>query len=253
MRSLWFVVPVHGRLPLARICLRQLRRTCDALIDHGVAATAVIVSDQDTLNTVDPQTLRFGWVRRDNQFLGRRFNDGIQLATDPKYNTDPADFVVPCGSDDWVDHRLFLEPLPDADTIQGFQQMSFVREDGREICSAFLDYEGGAGVRIIPRELVTPLGYRPADEDRPRGCDTSILRNLRHYHGDSMKVKHWHLNDRQIVDWKTAGEQLNGYQAVTSMRQLATHPDPFQELSAYYPVEALEEMDAYYQAARSAA
>ena len=29
MSSLWFVVPAHGRLELAAICLRQLRRTCD--------------------------------------------------------------------------------------------------------------------------------------------------------------------------------------------------------------------------------
>lgn len=28
--GLWFVVPVHGRLQLAAICLQQLRRTCDA-------------------------------------------------------------------------------------------------------------------------------------------------------------------------------------------------------------------------------
>jgi hypothetical protein len=37
MSSLMFVVPVHGRLQLASICLRQLRRTCDALIDNGIA------------------------------------------------------------------------------------------------------------------------------------------------------------------------------------------------------------------------
>ena len=47
--------------------------------------------------------LRFGWVIRDNQFTSRRFNDGIQLATDPKFNPAPADYVVPFGSDDWAD------------------------------------------------------------------------------------------------------------------------------------------------------
>ncbi len=246
MRSLLFVVPVHGRIGLAKICLRQLRRTCDSLIENGVAASAIIVSDAETLEALEPAALGFGWVRRDNYFLSRRFNDGIQLATDPKYNPSPADYVVPFGSDDWADYSLFLEPLPDARTIQGFQWMSFVREDGREISSTFLDYEGGSGIRIIPRELVAALGYRPADEDRERGCDTSILVNLRHAHGSNLRVKHFHLNERQIVDWKTSGEQLNPYETVTTMRHSEHDPNPFEELAQFYPAEALEEMKLYY-------
>ncbi len=246
MSSLMFVVPVHGRLGLAKICLRQLRRTCDSLVENGIAASAIVVSDAYHLAVLEPEALGFGWVRRDNQFLSRRFNDGIQLATDPKFNPSPADYVVPCGSDDWVDYRLFLEPLPDSQTVQGFQWMSFVREDGREISSTFLDYEGGSGIRIIPRELVAALGYRPADEDRERGCDTSILVNLRHAHGSNLRVKHFHLNERQIVDWKTRGEQLNPYETVTTMRHSEHDPNPFEELAQFYPAEALEEMKLYY-------
>lgn len=246
MRTLLFVVPVHGRLTLSAICLRQLRRTCDALLDAGVMASAIVVSDRDTLKLLKPHKLRFGWVRRDNQFVSRRFNDGIQLATDPKYNPSPAQFVVPFGSDDWADHRLFVEPLPAPDTIMGFQWMSFVREDGREISSTFLDYTGGAGIRIIPRELVAPLGYRPADEDRERGCDTSILVNLRRHHGDNLRVRHMHLNERQIVDWKTHGEQLNAYENVTHLHRTTTSRDPFVELAPFYEADALEDMRSYY-------
>ncbi len=248
MSSLLFVVPVHGRIGLAKICLRQLRRTCTTLIANGVAASAIVVADGVHLAMLEPHNLGFGWVRRDNQFLSRRFNDGIQLATDPKFNPSPADYVVPFGSDDWVDYRLFLEPLPDEHTIQGFQQMSFVREDGSEIAATFLDYEGGAGIRIIPRELVAPLGYRPADEDRERGCDTSILVNLRRFHGDELKVKHFHLHERQIVDWKTAGEQLNPFRTVIKGRRPDRQLDPFAELADFYPQDALDEMRAYYKA-----
>ncbi len=246
MKSLLFVVPVHGRLGLAEICLRQLRRTCDALYENDVAASAIVVSDDEGLKAINPSALGFGYVSRDNQFLSRRFNDGIQLATDPKFNPAPADYVVPFGSDDWASHRLFTEPLPEPDTIFGFQWMSFVREDGLEIASTFLDYEGGSGIRIIPRELLEPLGYRPADEDRPRGCDTSILRNLRVYHGDGLKVRHWHMNERQIVDWKSPDEQLNEYRAVTAMRHSDKDHDPFTVLARHYPAEALDEMRDYY-------
>ena len=246
MRTLWFVVPVHGRLPLAAICLQQLRRTCDALYDGGVAASAVIVSDRASLRILDVGSLGFASVERDNDFLSRRFNDGIQLATDPAFNPDPVEYVVPCGSDDWVDHRLFLEPLPGPDTVVGFQRMSFVREDGREIASTFLDYQGGSGIRIIPRQLVAPLAYRPADEDRTRGCDTSILRNLRMHHGDHLKVEHWYLHDRQIVDWKTPYSNLNPYSAITMMRQSAAGLDPFAELVGIYPDDALNAMRTLY-------
>src|SRR3954449_8391328 len=100
MSSLMFVVPVHGRLPLASICLRQLSRTCDTLNTEGVHASAVVVASQHDLAQL-PE-FGFGHVIRDNKYLGRKFNDGIQLAADPSYNPHPADYVVPCGSDDWV-------------------------------------------------------------------------------------------------------------------------------------------------------
>ena len=51
------------------------------------------------------------------------------------YNPHPADFVVPIGSDDWVDWRLFVD-LPAADRMFGFQRMAFVREDGPRSPSA---------------------------------------------------------------------------------------------------------------------
>ena len=248
MRTLWFVVPVHGRIELTKICLRQLRRTCDALYEDGVAASAVVVSDSFTLGELDVIGLRFGWVVRANDYTSAKFNDGIQLATDPRYNPSPVEYVVPCGSDDWLDHRLFTEPLPDQNTIFGFQHMSFVREDGKEISAPKLNYNGGAGIRIIPRALLEPLGYRPADEDRMRGCDTSIISNIYRVNPD-VEVKHWHLHDRQIVDWKTPGNQLNPYKDVTSIHGHGNNSsdDPFTDLADFYPDEALQEMRGYYE------
>ncbi len=241
-----FVMPVHGRLGLAKICLRQLRRTCEALLERDVMASAIIVSDPYSLSALEPENHGFGWVRRNNQFTSRRFNDGIQLATDPRYNHSPADFVVPFGSDDWADYRLFSEPLPEANQIFGFKHMSFVREDGGEIALSYLDYDGGCGIRIIPRELVAPLGYRPADEDRERGCDTSILLNLKRRHGESLEVKHWDAPPQYIVDWKSQGEQLNTYEAVKNLHRMERQPDPFATLATFYSEDALAEMRSWY-------
>ena len=251
MPSLWFIVPVHGRAKLASICLRQLRRTCDSLTENGIEATAVVIGDDENLDTA--RDLGFGTVERDNRFTSRKFNDGIQLACDPKINPRPADYVVPCGSDDWVDYRLFLD-LPDT-AMRGFQRMSFVREDGRELSTSNVAYKGGCGIRIYPREIVQLRGYRPADEDRPRGCDTSILLNLQHAWSaryvetlkgsPEMAVEHADSNPLQIVDWKSPDEQLNGYQEVSRWRS-KEKGDPFEMLADIFPAEALDEMAEHY-------
>jgi hypothetical protein len=245
MPSLWFVVPAHGRVELARICLTQLGRTCDQLGAEGVNATAVVIADDENLDTA--RRLGFATIRRNNRFVSRKFNDGIQLATDPALNPRPADYVVPFGSDDWADHRLFLE-LPPPDTMYGFQRMSFVREDGREITVRNIQVTGGSGIRIYPRQLMAPLGYRPAEEDRPRGCDTSILSNLIRHHDHAMRVQHRHLHDRQIVDWKTYGQQLNPYAMLTRHPGIAAE-DPFVELAGVFPEVALNAMRAHYDRA----
>jgi len=252
VKSLAFVVPVHGRLQLAQICLRQLRRTCDALIEEGVTATAVVVSDEESLRELEPVALGFATVERDNDFTSRRFNDGIQLAADPQHNPHPVDYVVPIGSDDWVDHRLFLEPLPAQNEIQGFKHISFVNEDGTQLATTHLGYEGGCGIRIIPCELLGPLRFRPADEDRRRGCDTSILVNLRKRHGDRLKIKHYDSSPYWIIDWKTAGANLNRFDNVTALHGANIEGDPFELLAGFYPAAALDEMAAYYGVAVAA-
>jgi hypothetical protein len=240
--SLWFCVPVHGRHNLTRICLTHLGRTCDHLMNAGVDATAVVIGDDASLEVA--YELGFATVERDNRYLARKFNDGIQLACDPQHNPKPADYVVPCGSDDWVDHRLFLD-LPPADTMVGFQRLAIVREDGQEITSRTIATLGGTGIRIYPRQLMEPLDFRPADEDRKRACDTSILTNLRHKHGDKMKVMHHHLHDHQIVDWKSADQQLNTYESLRVFRG-SDAADPFTVLADVYPQDLLGEMRDHY-------
>jgi hypothetical protein len=239
--SLWFVVPAHGRLALTAICLRQLRRTCDALTENGVEASAVVIACDENLGVA--RELGFATVPRPNDFPSQKFNDGIQLALDERFNPRPAEYVVPLGSDDWVDWRLFRR-LPPADTMVGFQQISFVREDGREMSTAVLTNDGGSGIRIYSRAIMRYLAYRPADEDRPRGCDTSILVNLRR--ACTFKIEHRRLDPRQIVDWKSPGQQLNAYEMIRSRWRMRSPVDPFEALAGVYPDEALEEMAAHY-------
>lgn len=246
--NLWFVMPAHGREELAAVCMRQLRRTCDSLTEHGIEATAVVIADDGNLDTA--RGLGFGTVERNNRFLAQKFNDGIQLALDPEVNPRPANYVCPIGSDDWIDYRILLT-LPSPDRVLGFRNLSFVREDGREISYAKVGYAGGCGMRVYPRELMALVGYRPADEDRKRACDTSILNNVRRewqarHPGYDLLIAHLDTDPRQIVDWKTEGVQINDYRNITGVWRGERHDDPFEVLAGVYPDEALEDMRAFY-------
>jgi hypothetical protein len=238
MPSLWFVVPAHGRIDLARICLTQLRRTCDALEREGTRASAVVIADDENLDTA--RDLDFTTYQRANHFTSMKFNDGIQAACDPRFNPHPVDYVVPLGSDDWVDWRLFHN-LPEKGTMVGFQRMSFVREDGMELTVRHINSHGGCGIRIWPRHLMRKLNYRPADEDRRRGCDTSMLVNLSRAWDYRFKVEHRDLDPLQIVDWKSHGENLNPYDALARHR-VELERDPFDILAGRYPADSLATM-----------
>jgi hypothetical protein len=237
------VIPAHGRHALTAICLKQLRRTCDELVANGIEASAVVIACDENLDTA--REFGFATVERKNQFLSQRFNDGFQLACDPEINPRPADYAVPCGSDDWVDAPLFFD-LPPKDTMVGFQQISFVPPRGDEISFVRVNYQGGAGIRIYPREVLAKVNYRPADEDRYSGCDTSTLLNLRHAWRGALKVVHPDSDARQIVDWKSPDEQLTAYETIIPRYPSVTKKDPFRVLSKIYPAEALAEMQAHY-------
>jgi hypothetical protein len=120
-----------------------------------------------------------------------------------------------------------------------------VREDGSELTTRHINSPGGSGIRIIPRFLLEPFGFRPADEDRKRACDTSILVNLQEHHGGNMRVFHYHYHNHQIVDWKSPTEQLNAYTELSIFKGF-TEGDPFEALAGTYPEEALSEMRAHY-------
>jgi hypothetical protein len=94
------------------------------------------------------------------------------------------------------------------------------------------------------------LGYRPADEDRYRACDTSIITNL--WKATQFELVHRDIDPRQIVDWKSRDElQLNPYDSLTFHRTFANPQDPFVALADLYPAEALAEMERHYASVRA--
>jgi hypothetical protein len=92
------------------------------------------------------------------------------------------------------------------------------------------------------------MGYRPADEDRARGCDTSILTNMS-VHIPNLRIVDGAVDARQIVDFKSPDEQVTPYRAL-DRHQLTATWDPWEALKDVFPAEALDEMAALYASRR---
>lgn len=245
MRSLWFIVPAHGRVEVAAVCLRQLRRTCDTLTENGILASAVVIADDDNLGVA--RDLGFATVERENRPLGRKWNDGYELA-----GAAGVDYVVPFGSDDWIDPRAILAaPLPGPREVRCFLRSAVVREDGRRLARLHVLYGSGDGlqgdgVRIIPTSLLEPCGFRPAEEDRDRAIDTSVWRTLARL-GAPPRYTYFDLHPLQVIDWKSGGGwQLNSYADCLRFCEGPELHDPFVAVAEFYPDESVEEMRALY-------
>lgn len=236
--ALVFVVPAHGRTELARVCLRQLARTCTELTENGLDATAVVVACDENLETA--RALGFEALDRPNQPLGKRWNDGYEHAA-----RLGADYLVPLGSDDWLDPDLLLrQKLPAPGELLCFRDSAVVREDGRELATLHIRYPGGDGVRVIATETLAPLRFRPAEDTRRRAIDTSILQRLTVALGREPTLRYGDVHALQVVDWKSPAN-LNGYTACLHFRK-GPLLDPWRALRGVYPAVALDEIQTVY-------
>jgi hypothetical protein len=230
MRSLWFIVPCSGRVPLTEVCLRQLTRTCETLSQNGLRASAVVIAADDNLAVADD--LGFGTIESSAP-LGEKVNDGYQLAA-----LHGVDFCVPLGSDDWIDANV-LNDLRD-DEIRCFREGAMVSEDGHRLARLRVRSPGGLGVRVIPTRLMESCGFRPADDDIGRMVDASVLRGI-----GRARLAYHDLHPLQLVDWKSDAN-LNSYKSYLRFKRGDESTAPFEELAGVFPAEALDEMRAVY-------
>lgn len=242
--SVWFIVPAHGRAEIARICLRQLARTCTTLaVDYAIDASAVVVADDENLDTA--RELGFGTIERENAPLGRKWNDGYELAGEAG-----VDYVVPFGSDDWIDAAWVAAQVGSDGELRCSRRSAVVREDGRMLARLDIRYgpalDFGDGVRMIPTGLLRPFGYRPADELARKAIDTSVFLAISRELGRPPRVSFRELHPLQIVDFKSPGEQLNAYAGCLAFRDGDEDRDPWGSLATVYPADAVEEMRALY-------
>ena len=238
MSAIWLIIPAHGRYQLTRICLKQIADVVTELELGGFDAGAIVIADDRNADTA--RDLGLEVLRRPNKPLGKKWNDGYELACH-----FGADYVCPLGSDDWIDPVMFGD-LPADGEIRACRESAVVREDGRKLARLKIPYPGGDGVRIIPRDLLERVQFRPADNHRDRAIDTSIMdRFTRANSGAPPRIRYSDASPFQIVDWKSSESQLNTYRACLQFLD-GEELDPWEALRDRYPFELLEEMAAHY-------
>lgn len=222
--SVWFVTPAHDRYELTAICLEQRRRVIDFLAQHRIEGRCVVIADDENLDTA--RALGFETVRQNNDWLGRRFNDGIEYAA--KYG---AEWIVPIGSDSWIDPGYLL-PLPNAHVTRTSSRYAAVEIDRMAVLEVS-NPRNPAGPHMIHRSRLRHR-LRPAVDEIKRGVDSSTIKGLR-----NNQWEHRDLHALQYIGFRHPP-------LITPYHRLKLHwgvretSDPWTELAQVYPIDLVE-------------
>lgn len=199
----------------------QRAELCRELNARGMPATAVIVADDENLEIAE----EFGFVAvpAPNDHLGRKFNDGYEVAC----RELEADVVVHIGSDDWV-HPSVFDRLPRADVgialptpeapavvgrpgpeIQICRQIALVDLLSGRMSLCRSDRRAGVIPWLLPRAALEPSGFRPLPDEQKIGIDGALLRGI----GRSARLVVHDPHPLSCVDFKSE-TNLNAFDAI---------------------------------------
>jgi hypothetical protein len=219
---IYFVTPAWRRFELTEVCLEQRRRVIDHLARHGVEARCVVIADDDNLDIA--RRLDFETVERDNRWLGRKFNDGIEFSY-----RQGAEWIVPIGSDSWVDPAYFL-PLPSPEVARTSGIYAVVTAD--HLLTMRIAGKG-AGPYMLHRSLFSGSA-RPTDEQIRRGIDRSMIRSIGEVTWD-----HRDVHELQYVGFR-ARPQITAYWKLARVPGAMEEGDPWDRLMTVYPSDLVE-------------
>lgn len=196
----------------------------DELAGHGIEARCVVIADDENLDTA--RALGFDTVERDNDWLGRRFNDGMEFA-----GTHGADWIAPIGSDSWIDADYFV-PLPGPSITRTSRMYAAVTADRLAELSVG---KRGAGPYIFPAPLLASVGYRPAVDEIARRVDSSTIAGI-------TERIHWRRRDLHPLQYiGFRGEpHLTPYGRLFRAWGTAERSDPWERLAEHYPIDLVE-------------
>jgi hypothetical protein len=221
--SVFFVTPAHGRFDLTAVCLEQRQYVIEELARHSIHAECVVIADDENLDTA--RALGMHTVERDNEWVSRKFNDGMQYAAE-----HGAEWIVPIGSDSWIDPAYFL-PLPSTRRTRTSAMYSVVEE--HRMAELHVG-RNGAGPYMFHRSVFPP-GFRPADEQKNKNIDSSTIRGM-------VRTLRWEAKDiytLQYVGFRGT-PHITKYENLMMKWGTAERDDPWERLAQHYPPELVE-------------
>lgn len=222
---IYFVTPAWGRFALSNVCFEQRRRVIETLAAAGVEARCVVVADDENLDLA--RACGFDVVEQSNEWLGRKFNDGMEYAGE-----HGADWIVPIGSDSWIDPAYFL-PLPERGTRTS---PAYCVVERNRMAELMVRDAKGAGPYMFPRALLAP-SFRPAVDELHRGIDASTVRGLE---------PDWQprtLHPFQYVGFRGT-PHLSSYGYLRGHHGVREHRAPWDVLARHYPPELVRQARA---------
>ena len=233
---LWFVTPAHGRHRLSRVCAIQRARTVYDLRRAGLPCDVVVVACDENLQIA--RDVGFHTVERDNEWLGRRFNDGIRYAVD-----HGASHVTMIGSDTFASPEPFLNVLslrPNDALVSHY--LSVVSPDGSEMAQIF---HRRYVQHVYPAWAITG---RPCRDELRRGCDSSIRAGIMR---DQPRIRLQHVAEGPLerVSFQS------GVSQVTPYRPLSGYPGArkvegeaiWETIGSVYARELVSAARSYYE------
>lgn len=222
--QLWFITPAFRRYALAEVCFDQWKQISAALALHGIELRVVVVSDDENLELA--RAAGFDTVERDNDWLGRRFNDGYEYAC-----RHGADYVTGVGSDSWIDPEYFV-PLPDPTIARRGRFLSVVT---RTRLAELRLGGGGATPFVFHRTMLEPADLRPVRDFLHKGCDSSTIQGIRQA-GVRLRWEDRALGQYQHISFR-AHPHLTRYARLWAAYGVRELYEPWSVLAEHYPVD----------------
>jgi hypothetical protein len=217
---IYFVTPAWQRYELSEVCFAQRQYVIEDLARRSIEAHCVVVADDENIDIA--LSAGFEVVEQNNEWLGRKFNDGIEYAA-----KQGAEWIVPIGSDSWIS-PAYLLPLPQQSRTSG--NYAVVTADRMAVLQ--VGERNPAGPHMIHRSTL-PESCRPARDELSRYVDSSTIAGLQGVEWESRNVHPLQYIGFRGQPHLTPYERLKRW----SVRE---SDDPWTELAAVYDADLVE-------------
>jgi len=226
---IYFVTPAWKRYEIVAICLEQRQRVITELASQGIEARCVVIADDENLDIA--RSFGFDTVERDNEMVGRKFNDGMEFA-----GKHGAEWIVPIGSDSWIDPRYFLNPTRTVLTRTSEAYCSVTKDVLAELWVSPQRLAHSAGPYVFHRSLLEKSGFRPSEENSVM-VDTSTISGIENS-GGRIRWRPFTIHPFQYVGFRVTPMMTTHYSLVR--RCVRAKHDPWEILGRHYPADLVQ-------------